>query len=30
VSCRHQVKDFTGVRALHAAELLRPLLQETV
>jgi Fe-S oxidoreductase len=29
VSCRHQVEEFTGVRALHAAELLRPLLQET-
>jgi Fe-S oxidoreductase len=29
VSCRHQVRDFTGVRALHAAELLRSLLEET-
>lgn len=26
VSCRHQVEDFTGVRALHPAELLRSLL----
>lgn len=26
VSCRHQVHDFTGVRALHPAELLRTLL----
>ena len=26
VSCRHQVADFTGVRALHPAELLRGLL----
>jgi Fe-S oxidoreductase len=25
-SCRHQIADFTGVRALHAAELLRSLL----
>ena len=25
-SCRHQVADFTGVRALHAAELLRSLI----
>jgi Fe-S oxidoreductase len=29
VSCRHQVADFTGVRALHAAELLHSLLVET-
>jgi hypothetical protein len=29
VSCRHQVLDFTGVRALHAAELLQSLLKET-
>jgi Fe-S oxidoreductase len=28
VSCRHQVEDFTGVRALHPAELLRSLLVE--
>jgi Fe-S oxidoreductase len=28
VSCRHQVRDFTGVRALHAAELLGSLLEE--
>jgi len=28
VSCRHQVEDFTGVRALHPAELLRSLLAE--
>ena len=28
VSCRHQVDDFTGVRALHPAELLRSLLME--
>jgi Fe-S oxidoreductase len=28
VSCRHQVADFTGVRALHAAELLRSYLPE--
>lgn len=28
VSCRHQVADFTGVRALHAAELIRSLIQE--
>ena len=27
-SCRHQVADFTGVRALHAAELIRSLLVE--
>jgi Fe-S oxidoreductase len=26
VSCRHQVEDFTGVRPLHPAELLRSLL----
>jgi Fe-S oxidoreductase len=26
MSCRHQVADFTGVRALHAAELVRSLL----
>ena len=25
VSCRHQVRDFTGVRALHPAELLHSL-----
>ena len=29
VSCRHQVEDFTGVRALHPAELLHSLLLET-
>jgi FAD/FMN-containing dehydrogenase/Fe-S oxidoreductase len=28
VSCRHQVEDFTGARAVHAAELLRSLLTE--
>ena len=28
VSCRHQVEDFTGVRALHPAELRRSLLAE--
>jgi Fe-S oxidoreductase len=28
ISCRHQVRDFTGVRALHAAELLGSLLEE--
>ena len=28
VSCRHQVEDFTGARALHPAELLRSLLAE--
>jgi Fe-S oxidoreductase len=28
-SCRHQVADFTGVRALHAAELLRSVIRET-
>ena len=28
VSCRHQVHDFTGVRAVHAAELLRSLIRE--
>jgi FAD/FMN-containing dehydrogenase/Fe-S oxidoreductase len=28
VSCRHQVDDFTGVRALHPAELLHSLLAE--
>jgi FAD/FMN-containing dehydrogenase/Fe-S oxidoreductase len=28
-SCRHQVAHFTGVRALHPAELLRSLLRET-
>jgi Fe-S oxidoreductase len=27
-SCRHQVADFTGVRALHAAELIRSLIRE--
>ena len=26
-SCRHQVADFTGVRALHAAELIRSLMR---
>jgi hypothetical protein len=26
-SCRHQVADFTGVRALHAAELLRSIIR---
>ena len=26
VSCRHQIADFTGVRALHPAELLEPLI----
>jgi Fe-S oxidoreductase len=26
-SCRHQIADFTGVRALHAAELLRDLIK---
>jgi len=30
VSCRHQVEDFTGVRALHPAELLRSLLVTAV
>jgi Fe-S oxidoreductase len=29
VSCRHQVADFTSVRALHAAELIHSLLAET-
>ena len=29
VSCRHQVADFTSARALHAAELLGALVQET-
>ena len=29
VSCRHQVEDFTGDRALHPAELLRSFVQET-
>jgi Fe-S oxidoreductase len=29
VSCRHQVEDFTGVRALHPAELLQSLSLET-
>jgi FAD/FMN-containing dehydrogenase/Fe-S oxidoreductase len=29
VSCRHQVADFTSVRALHPAELLGALVQET-
>jgi FAD/FMN-containing dehydrogenase/Fe-S oxidoreductase len=28
VSCRHQVEDFTAVKALHPAELLRSLLRE--
>ena len=28
-SCRHQVADFTGVRALHAAELIRSLIWRT-
>jgi Fe-S oxidoreductase len=28
VSCRHQIEDFTGTRALHPAELLRSLLPE--
>jgi hypothetical protein len=28
VSCRHQVEDFTGVRALHAAELVHSLTSE--
>jgi Fe-S oxidoreductase len=27
-SCRHQIADFTGVRALHPAELIRSLLRE--
>jgi Fe-S oxidoreductase len=27
-SCRHQVADFTGVRALHPAELIRSIIQE--
>ena len=27
VSCRHQVEDFTGARAVHAAQLLRSLLE---
>jgi Fe-S oxidoreductase len=27
-SCRHQVADFTGVRALHSAELIGSLLQD--
>jgi Fe-S oxidoreductase len=27
-SCRHQIADFTGTRALHAAELVRSLLRE--
>jgi Fe-S oxidoreductase len=29
VSCRHQIADFTSVRALHPAELLSTLVQET-
>jgi FAD/FMN-containing dehydrogenase/Fe-S oxidoreductase len=29
VSCRHQIEDFTGKRALHAAELLRSLIMES-
>ena len=29
VSCRHQVEDFTGARAVHAAQLLRSLLPES-
>ncbi len=29
VSCRHQVADFTGTRALHPAELIRSLLAES-
>jgi Fe-S oxidoreductase len=29
VSCRHQIADFTGARALHAAELIRSLLPVT-
>ena len=29
VSCRHQIADFTSARALHPAELLGALLQET-
>ncbi len=29
VSCRHQVSDFTGKRALHPAELIRSLLSES-
>ncbi|MBA3271539.1 MAG: hypothetical protein H0T71_13635 [Acidobacteria bacterium] len=29
VSCRHQVQDFTGVRAVHAAELLQSLIRES-
>jgi hypothetical protein len=29
VSCRHQVADFTSVRALHAAELVRSLVAES-
>jgi Fe-S oxidoreductase len=28
-SCRHQVADFTGVRALHAAELIRSVVRES-
>jgi len=28
-SCRHQVADFTGVRALHAAELIRSVIRES-
>jgi Fe-S oxidoreductase len=28
MSCRHQVHDFTGVRALHAAELVQSLMRE--
>ena len=27
-SCRHQVADFTGVRAVHAAELIRSLMRD--
>ena len=27
-SCRHQVADFTGVRALHAAELIRSVMRD--
>jgi len=29
VSCRHQIADFTSARAMHPAELLGTLVQET-
>jgi Fe-S oxidoreductase len=29
VSCRHQIADFAGTRAVHAAELLKSLIVET-